>query len=53
MTSPVDRVVPEGVVTADGGLREADTLILGTGFAATEHHVILPAATSRAPAAVS
>ena len=27
---------PEGVVTADGVLHEADTLVLGTGFAATE-----------------
>lgn len=36
VTSPIARVVPEGVLTADGVLQEADTLILGTGFAATE-----------------
>jgi cation diffusion facilitator CzcD-associated flavoprotein CzcO len=35
VTERVARVVPEGVVTADGVLHEADTLILGTGFAAT------------------
>lgn len=36
VTSPVAEVRPEGVVTADGVLHEADTLVLGTGFAATE-----------------
>jgi cation diffusion facilitator CzcD-associated flavoprotein CzcO len=36
VTEKVTQVVPEGVVTADGVLHEADTLILGTGFAATE-----------------
>jgi cation diffusion facilitator CzcD-associated flavoprotein CzcO len=29
---PIARVVPEGVVTADGTLHEADTIVLGTGF---------------------
>ncbi len=36
VTERVDRVLPEGLLTADGVLHEADTLILGTGFAATE-----------------
>ena len=36
VTERVERVVPEGLVTADGVLHEADTLVLGTGFAATE-----------------
>ncbi|MGB8650144.1 MAG: NAD(P)/FAD-dependent oxidoreductase [Mycobacteriales bacterium] len=36
VTEPVVRVRPEGVETADGVVHEADTLVLGTGFAATE-----------------
>lgn len=36
VTERVERVVPEGVITADGVLHEVDTLVLGTGFAATE-----------------
>ncbi|MCW2681678.1 MAG: 4-hydroxyacetophenone monooxygenase [Frankiales bacterium] len=36
VTERVDRVVPDGLLTADGVLHEVDTLILGTGFAATE-----------------
>lgn len=32
VTEPIARVVARGVVTADGTLREADTLILATGF---------------------
>jgi cation diffusion facilitator CzcD-associated flavoprotein CzcO len=32
----VTDVRPAGVLTADGRLREVDTLVLGTGFAATE-----------------
>jgi cation diffusion facilitator CzcD-associated flavoprotein CzcO len=32
ITDPLREIVPEGVVTADGRVREADTLILGTGF---------------------
>jgi cation diffusion facilitator CzcD-associated flavoprotein CzcO len=34
ITDPLREIVPEGIVTADGRLREADTLILGTGFRA-------------------
>ena len=36
VTERVVEVRPEGVVTADGTVHEVDTLILGTGFAATE-----------------
>ena len=36
VTEAVTRVVPEGVVTADGRVHQVDTLVLGTGFAATE-----------------
>lgn len=36
VTEPVVRVRPEGVETADGQVHEADTLVLGTGFTATE-----------------
>jgi cation diffusion facilitator CzcD-associated flavoprotein CzcO len=36
VTEKVIRVVPNGVETADGVLHEADVLILGTGFTATE-----------------
>ena len=36
VTDDVVRVVPEGVVSADGRVHEADVLVLGTGFAATE-----------------
>jgi cation diffusion facilitator CzcD-associated flavoprotein CzcO len=35
-TTPVGRVVEEGVITEDGRLVEADVLVLGTGFHATE-----------------
>lgn len=35
-TSPVTRVEPEGLRTADGRLHRADVLIWGTGFAATD-----------------
>jgi 4-hydroxyacetophenone monooxygenase len=31
-TDPIDRITPEGVVTADGQLHEFDVLIYGTGF---------------------
>jgi 4-hydroxyacetophenone monooxygenase len=31
-TDPIDRITPEGVVTADGELHEFDVLIYGTGF---------------------
>ncbi|MCW2613118.1 MAG: 4-hydroxyacetophenone monooxygenase [Frankiales bacterium] len=40
VTDAVTAVVPEGVVTADGRTHEVDTLVLGTGFAATE--LLLP-----------
>ncbi|MFN8068439.1 MAG: NAD(P)/FAD-dependent oxidoreductase [Mycolicibacterium insubricum] len=36
VTEPITAVVPQGLVTADGVLHEADTIILGTGFAATD-----------------
>jgi len=36
VTEEIDRVVPEGVITADGTFYRADALILGTGFAASE-----------------
>ncbi|QTD46277.1 flavin-containing monooxygenase [Ottowia testudinis] len=36
VTTPIRRVVPEGVETTDGTLHRADVLIHGTGFAATE-----------------
>ncbi len=31
-TSPIDRIVPEGIVTRDGVTHEADVLIYATGF---------------------
>jgi 4-hydroxyacetophenone monooxygenase len=31
-TTPIDKIVPEGVVTADGELHEFDVLLYGTGF---------------------
>ncbi|GAB2866562.1 NAD(P)/FAD-dependent oxidoreductase [Actinocorallia aurea] len=36
VTDAVKEVRPEGIVTADGTLRRADTLVFGTGFRATE-----------------
>lgn len=36
VTEAVTRVVAEGVVTADGVLHEADTILYGTGFTATD-----------------
>jgi len=35
VTTPIERVVANGVVTADGRLHEADALILATGFDST------------------
>lgn len=32
ITSPIERIVPEGLVTADGELNPADVLILATGY---------------------
>lgn len=36
VTSPVTRVLPHGVETADGAVHPADALVLGTGFTATD-----------------
>ncbi len=36
VTTPIARVVPEGVVDSDGRLHRADVLILGTGFQASK-----------------
>ncbi|HEV2997680.1 MAG TPA: NAD(P)/FAD-dependent oxidoreductase [Solirubrobacteraceae bacterium] len=36
VTDPVREVLPDGVLTADGRRHPADTIILGTGFTATE-----------------
>lgn len=36
VTTGVERIVGNGVVTTDGALHKADALILGTGFAASE-----------------
>jgi cation diffusion facilitator CzcD-associated flavoprotein CzcO len=36
VTSPIERIVPEGVVTGDGTTHELDVLVYGTGFKATE-----------------
>ncbi len=32
ITDPIERIAPEGVVTAGGRLREADVIVYGTGF---------------------
>jgi cation diffusion facilitator CzcD-associated flavoprotein CzcO len=36
ITDPIERIVPDGVVTADGTARPADVIIYGTGFRATQ-----------------
>jgi cation diffusion facilitator CzcD-associated flavoprotein CzcO len=36
VTEPIAEVRPHSIVTADGAEREVDTVVLGTGFAATE-----------------
>lgn len=36
VTDPIRRIVPEGVETGDGRLHEVDTLVLATGFRATD-----------------
>lgn len=36
VTDAIERIVPEGVVTADGRLRAADVVVLATGFRMTE-----------------
>ncbi len=37
VTDPIDRVEPAGIRTADGRLREVDTIIFGTGFRVAEY----------------
>jgi len=32
VTDPIERIVPGGVVTADGAVRQADVIVYGTGF---------------------
>jgi cation diffusion facilitator CzcD-associated flavoprotein CzcO len=36
VTDPIERVAPDGVVTADGSVRPADVIIYGTGFRAVD-----------------
>lgn len=36
VTDPIDRIAPEGVVTADGKLRPVDVIVLSTGFQMTQ-----------------
>ena len=36
VTEPIARIEPAGVVTADGRLRDAEVIIYGTGFTATD-----------------
>jgi cation diffusion facilitator CzcD-associated flavoprotein CzcO len=36
VTDPIERIVPDGVVTTDGATRPADVIIYGTGFRATQ-----------------
>jgi cation diffusion facilitator CzcD-associated flavoprotein CzcO len=43
VTAPIDHVAPDGITTADGVHHRFDTIILATGFNATDHpmgHVI-------------
>jgi cation diffusion facilitator CzcD-associated flavoprotein CzcO/acetyl esterase/lipase len=40
VTDPIERVVPEGIVTADGTLHELDVIVLATGFDA--HAYVAP-----------
>ncbi len=40
VTEPIDRIAPDGVVTADGVHHPADTVILGTGFHVTDPPVV-------------
>jgi Domain of unknown function (DUF4873) len=41
VTSPVDAIAASGIRTADGTLHEVDTIIFGTGFAASAAHPTL------------
>ncbi|MGI8332269.1 flavin-containing monooxygenase [Actinomadura scrupuli] len=36
VTEPISRIMPDGIVTADGTHRPVDTIVYGTGFRATE-----------------
>ena len=36
VTDPIERIVPDGVVTAGGTARAADVIVYGTGFQATQ-----------------
>jgi cation diffusion facilitator CzcD-associated flavoprotein CzcO len=36
VTDPIERIAPDGVVTADGSIRPADVIIYGTGFRAVD-----------------
>ena len=36
VTAPIERLTPEGVVTADGVVHQADCIIYGTGFRTTD-----------------
>lgn len=36
VTSPIDHVTEDSIITADGVARPVDTIVLGTGFAATD-----------------
>ena len=36
VTEPIERIVPDAVVTADGAVHPADVIIYGTGFGATQ-----------------
>lgn len=37
VTEPIERVTPQGPVTADGAVHEVDVLVLATGFTALPH----------------
>ena len=39
VTAGIDRIVPEGVVTADGITHKADVIVYATGFETTEWHL--------------
>lgn len=41
LTDSIDRIVEQGIVTADGTLHECDVLIYGTGFAADQFLVTM------------
>ena len=36
ITDPIERIAPEGVVTGDGSVHEADCIVYGTGFRTTD-----------------